>query len=229
MAEIPRSGGPQCRTVRELIPELALDVAPGPERAAALAHVAGCAACREQLDEAARTVDELLLLAPEHEPPVGFEQRVLAGIGRPARARRRTALLAAAAVLLVGSAGAGVTRLVDRDEHRLADEYRQTLQTADGRSLRAAPVTLAGADARAGTVFAYEGNPSWLFVTVSGVPSGTYRVHLLADDGSVQRLGDCWVRNGSGSWGTAIDRPVSEVDRVVLRGADGTTLTARFA
>jgi hypothetical protein len=218
---------PQCREVRELLPELALDVAPGPERAAALAHVAACPACRELLDEAARTVDELMLLAPEHEPPLGFEQRVLAGIGRPARARRRTALLAAAAVLLVGAGAAGVTRFVDRDEHRLADQYRETLRTADGRYLAAAAVTAADGS-RAGTVFGYEGRPSWLFVTVDGVPSGTYQVRMVSRDGGSEPIGTCWVRDGSGSWGTAIDRPVAEVDRVVMEGSDGTTLTARF-
>ncbi|MGH3347408.1 MAG: zf-HC2 domain-containing protein, partial [Nocardioides sp.] len=44
---------PRCAVVRELLPELAMGVAPGDARASALAHVAGCASCREALAETA--------------------------------------------------------------------------------------------------------------------------------------------------------------------------------
>jgi predicted anti-sigma-YlaC factor YlaD len=67
----------ECAEARELFPELAIGVAAGDERARALGHLSGCPACRGELAGAAEVVDELLLLAPEHEPPPGFESSVL--------------------------------------------------------------------------------------------------------------------------------------------------------
>lgn len=140
---MPESRG--CDEVREFIPELAVGVSPGDRRASALLHIARCADCRAQLEDAARTVDELLLLAPEHEPPAGFEERVLAALGtRSPRHRVRTLLLATAVVVaLLGTAAA--TRWVDRDARRLAEECRQALEIADGY-LRVAELTASGPD-----------------------------------------------------------------------------------
>ena len=92
----------RCEQVRELIPEVALGLAPGDERARVLAHVDACPECRAALARAASTVDGLLLLAPEHEPPPGFDSAVLAAMA-PAREPRRwtTFALAAAAAVLV--------------------------------------------------------------------------------------------------------------------------------
>ena len=119
-----------CAEFAALAPELALDLLSGDERAAALAHLAGCRSCQTNLDELARTADALLLLAPSGEPPAGFESRVLARLGneegaqppekrapfwkpgsgtrrRPGRARRWIPLNLVAA-LLVATATVGV-------------------------------------------------------------------------------------------------------------------------
>jgi len=66
-----------CDETRALASELALGIADGAERAEALDHLAGCADCRRAVAELTEVTDELLLIAPEHEPPVGFESRVL--------------------------------------------------------------------------------------------------------------------------------------------------------
>lgn len=217
----------RCTEVRDLLPELAMGVAAGDERAAALSHVATCADCRARLEETAQLVDELLLLAPEREPPPGFEGRVLAAMasGTPRRRRSTTWLAAAAAVVLVGLAAASVTHWAGSDDRRLADQYRQTLEVADGSYLRAADlVTEAGSTA--GHVFVYQGKPSWLFMTVEGAPSGTYDVTLVTDDGRVRDIGECWVRDGRGSWGTTVAVPIGSVDRVEMRSSDGVALTS---
>ncbi len=60
--------------------EMALGLLSGPERATGLSHLAACPSCREQVDDLARVADRLLLLAPEAEPPAGFESRVLAAV-----------------------------------------------------------------------------------------------------------------------------------------------------
>ena len=214
----------RCRDVQALIPELALGLASGDERARTLAHVDRCADCRAVLGRTADTVDELLLLAPEHEPPAGFDGRVLAAM-RPGTARRRvTWLAAAAAVVLVALGAATVTRWVDSDERQLAAQYRETLEVADGSYLRASALANETGD-EAGHVFAYEGRPSWVFMTVDGAPSGDYDVTLVTDDGRVHPIGTCWVREGRASWGTAVDVPVSAIDHVVM-AREGTRFTA---
>jgi hypothetical protein len=220
----------RCHGVRELLPELAMGVAAGDERAAALAHVDTCDDCRGQLEETTAVVDGLFLLAPEHEPPPGFESRVLTTIagGAPARHRRRTFWLAAvAAVALVAIGAAGVTRWAGADDRRLADQYRQTLEVADGSYLRAAEL-VDGSGSTTGHVFAYQGKPSWLFMTVQGAPSGTFDVTMVTGDGRRHDLGECWVSGGKGSWGTSIDVPVWTVDRVEMRDSNGVVMAASF-
>jgi hypothetical protein len=218
----------RCGEVRDLIPELAMGVAPGDERAAALAHVARCLGCRRLLEETAATVDELMLLAPEREPPAGFEARFIEALdgNGPTRRKHVTALLAAAAVLVVAGGAAGLTRWADADDRKLAAQYRETLAVADGSYLRAADL-MGENGLEAGHVFAYQGQPSWVFVSVENAPSGDHQVRLVTEDGRVHTLGRCRVRDGRGSWGTAVDVPIHAVDRVELvRG--GRTLAAAF-
>lgn len=215
---------PRCAEVRELLPELAMGVAPGDQRAAALAHLAGCESCREALAETAPVIDELMLLAPSHEPPAGFESRVLSAYERPRRRWVPLVAAAAAIVVLAALAATLVTRSVGSEDRQLADQYRRTLAIADGSYLRAAELS-----AGAGHVFAYQGKPSWVFMTVSDAPSGRYSAELVTLDGRTIEVGWCRVRDGRGSWGTAIPVPVREIDRLDLRSPEGTTLSASFA
>lgn len=120
----------RCPDVRELAPDIALGLLTGEERAAALAHLEECDACRAEVASLAVTADELLLAAPEAPPPAGFAERVLARVAverrggdelpivpapPPAARRRRwlrpAALAAAAALVLV----AGIVAVVRPD------------------------------------------------------------------------------------------------------------------
>ncbi len=210
------SNDQHCMPIRELIPELAMGVASGDVRADALEHLTGCAGCRARLREATAVVDELLLLAPAHEPPPGFESRVLGRLGH-GRRRRRTVLLAAAAAVLAAVAGAGVTRWVDDNDR----------QPVGGGSLRAAELTT-DTGSEAGQVFAYLGHPSWLFVTVDGIRSGDYRVQAIDAEGRATDIGYCWVREGKGSWGASVDVSLDTVDRIELAHPDGSIVTAQL-
>jgi hypothetical protein len=75
-----------CEQVRELACELAIGIADGQQRDAALRHAAACPGCRRLVAELSSVADELLLLAPSREPPPGFAARTVAGISRPAAA-----------------------------------------------------------------------------------------------------------------------------------------------
>ena len=66
-----------CEQTREIAAELALGITDGEERAQALRHLAECADCRRVVEEFSAVTDELLTLAPSHQPPAGFESRVL--------------------------------------------------------------------------------------------------------------------------------------------------------
>ncbi len=71
-----------CADLAEIAPELALEVIGGRQRAAALAHLETCVACQQHVDALAADVDRLLLLAPQVEPPDGFDERVVRSLTR---------------------------------------------------------------------------------------------------------------------------------------------------
>jgi hypothetical protein len=230
------SDTPPCAEVRALIPELAAGVAAGDERARALAHLAGCRDCRLELELATAVVDELVALAPEREPSLGFENRVLAALvpepargARPPRRRRLPALALRAAVLvLVAALAAGATWWRTADDRRLAASYRQTLAIAHGRYLSDAKLTTS-TRADVGHVFAYQGSPSWIVVTLTAAPqSGTYAIRLVTTDERTLDVGPCTVTNGTGSYGAAIDVPLPVIRLVELVKPGAPTMTARF-
>jgi hypothetical protein len=70
-----------CAELADVATELALGVLTGRERAAALAHLDTCDACREEVRQLMATSDQLLALLPPVEPPAGFETRVLDRLG----------------------------------------------------------------------------------------------------------------------------------------------------
>jgi hypothetical protein len=76
---------PTCNEFRSIAAEVALGVLSGSERADALAHMEHCVGCRALVESLAQTGDSLLLLAPEADPPMGFESRVAARVGEQAQ------------------------------------------------------------------------------------------------------------------------------------------------
>ena len=80
------NGEMSCEQVRELAPELAIGIADGQQRDAALRHAAACPDCRRLISELSSVVDDVLLLGPSHEPPPGFAARTMASICPPAAA-----------------------------------------------------------------------------------------------------------------------------------------------
>jgi hypothetical protein len=207
---------PECAETRQILPELAAGVAPPEERARALRHLAGCGRCHRELEAQTALVDELLQLVPERQPPAGFEAATLAPMLRRRRPRRlRNALaLAASALVIAGAAGGAVWQKTESDRH-LADSYRQTLSVAHGRYLRTVPVSGVGTQP-SGYVFAYQGSPAWLFVTMTAAHRpGAYQVSLTTRDGRNVTLGSMTVKGEQGSWGTTV--PITVHDILVMR------------
>jgi hypothetical protein len=227
---------PRCEEVRALAPELALGIAVGDERARVLEHLVACPACRRHLEELSSVADDLLLLAPTQEPPVGFESRVLDEFEerseRPERRRRRPlAAVAAAAAAAAALVTASAMLLAFDDDRDLADRYRETLAVANGKYLAAAPLSAAGGR-RAGTVFGYEGDPSWVLVTVyeSARPEpGRYELEVITPKGRRVDLRPMWIYSKGGSGGSAIPIHFHDVTEVRLLGPGrGNVLHASF-
>jgi len=102
-----------CAQVDDVAVDLALGTLTGDDRARALAHLDSCAPCRRKVDGFKQAADALLLLAPDEQPPLGFESRVATGIeastgsGRRPRRWRRLAVAAAVAAGTIGGVVAG--------------------------------------------------------------------------------------------------------------------------
>ena len=215
-----------CSEATTLLAELALDVLPGDQRTALLAHLEECPPCRDLLDELSETADALLLAAPVAAPPAGFEDRVLEQIqaprvrvgGRsPARspARLRLLAVAAAAAVLLGIGGLAGARFGGPagDGHELA-----TVKLISAR----------GADI--GDVSTYSGSPAWFFMRLDGpLPDGVYRGVVDVDDGRTVPIGKLWASSGHGGWGEHVALDLHHVKTARMLDATGATVaTARF-
>jgi hypothetical protein len=219
--------GLECAEARELLPELAAGVAAGDERARALGHLSGCPACRREFAGTAEVIDELLWLVPEHDPPPGFESSVLARLTPAAPPRRRPRLLWAASIAAAAALAAGTVWWQTADDRELASSYRHTLAVAHGHDLSAAPLLAGGAET--GTVFAYQGSPSWIYVTFrSTPPQGRYDVRLLTRDGRRLALRSFTARPGGTAWGSTIQVPIRQIQKLEFIRSNVPTMTANF-
>lgn len=211
----------QCDGVRELLPDLALGIADGEDRSRALEHAATCADCSRELGLLSAVADELLELAPAQEPPAGFEVRVLGALPRTGRTRRSLrrpfAFMAVAFAAAAVTAGAMVWGT--RDDRGLADHYRSVLAEAHGSYFGATRLRDA-AGAEGGTLFLYEGAPSWLVVTVRPpYARSVERAEVETRDG--RRVALAWFGLDEGTWGGAVPVALDAISHVRLLDGDG--------
>jgi hypothetical protein len=220
----------RCAEIRAVLPELALGIADGEERALALEHLTSCADCRRELEELSAVADGLVALAPRREPPAGFEGRVLERLKvrqapkRPARLGLRR-LSFAAAVLGAAAATAIGMNLSYSSDRRLASQYRAALQGAHGRYFQSAQLHAPNGE-QAGIVFGYQGSPSWLFYVLSGrYANGLYREQIVTRSGETVTLPP--FRLVAASWGIATPIPLRDVALVrLIRQPHGPALEA---
>lgn len=233
-----------CADVEALAAELALGTVSGAERAAALEHLATCSSCRARVEELSEVADELLDLAPEREPPAGFEGRVLRAMGmavgsstgaggvvgvvagsrrpRPRRFSGRMLAIAAAVLIVVGAVGAFIGNWIAPGQSRLSREYVAALRVMGGSALGAEKLQSVPGGHEAGEVFAYEGHPSWLYVSVWDTSADNYTVRLVMSGGTpvtvaaLQKIGD------SNSLGADVNVDITKLERVEIVDPQGT-------
>jgi hypothetical protein len=223
---------PRCEMLRDSLVELSLAIASGEERALVLGHVEECAQCQRLLNQLTLVSDDLLRLAPVHEPPPGFEVRVLADIGATRRPRRRWRgrfALALATGLAAAGVAAGAVLVATRDERLLGQQLSAVLTRAQGSYI--AVTELRDAQRRKqGVVFHYGGNPSWVFATFDQpLPAGRYRATLVKKGGAVSELGTFRLGEDDRSLGSTVQGDMREVAQLRLRDLRrGTTYVADF-
>jgi hypothetical protein len=221
-----------CEEARALAPELSLGSATGEERARVLHHLASCPDCRRLVSELSAVADELLLLAPAHEPPAGFESRVLARLNeRKARGGklRRIFGIAAVAFLAAGAAGGGVFWAL-RSDREIASQYQEVLSLAGGEYFSAAVLRDVHGGKR-GLVFGYQGDTSWVFMTLHDpLDPGTYQVELGMEQGGWTLLDSSVdLSDARPSWGTELPGDLHGSAGIRIRDEEGNrVLEARF-
>lgn len=221
---------PTCEEVQALASEVAVGIASGDDRALVLAHMKSCADCRRAMEELSATADALLLLGPQREPAPGFESTVLARVQaeKHSPSRWRSKLIAAVLVsLLVTGAGAYWITAGDR---RVARYYRSALDVANGRYFVVVPLEGFRGE-RLGHMFAYEGEPSWVFLVFDPqLDQGRYVAQLGTIDGRNMTLGTFDIGAGDVTWGRDISVGLRDIDHVsVLDANDEIVVQATFS
>jgi hypothetical protein len=187
--------------VEPLIPEAALGLLSGSERAAVLDHLDSCDDCRELMHELSAVADDLLLLAPNAEPSSGFEQRALAGIGATRGRRRWPVVVGAVAATLLAVVGFAFGRANSSSPPQPVHEI--SMRAPSGRVV--------------GDAYLHGDDPTWVFVAVPGWNDTTTEYHLRVTftDGATTEVA------GAGSWSTVLPVDASRVRELELVGADG--------
>jgi len=220
-----------CHHCREIAAELALDVASGIERAQALAHLDSCATCRETVSALTVTVDRLIELIPETQPPTGFEDRVMAAL-TPAAPRIQRWRMPAAALLLAGALAAGGWIL--GHAHQGATPAVTDTQAGE-RTVMYAPLTSTEQQSgqhQIGHAYVYPGNPSWIYLSLdtnSNATSDTVQCEVVRRDGSAVPVATFSLTHGHGAWGGPA--PVNRdtlISARLINGNGHTLATARF-
>jgi len=188
-----------CAEVREQAPEFALGLLDGDARAEVVHHLDGCAGCRTVITELAETADAIVLLAPEAEPPAGFERRMMEQItGGARRARWRTTRLVAAVAAAAVILSVVTVRVVDSTRSDpVAAPAVATVAMVGNNGITVGQVEVDNS-----------GTGTRLAVTVDyALPDGDYRIVLAPDQAAHRDLGIIPVTGGRGAWSGSTTLP----------------------
>jgi putative zinc finger protein len=223
MSRVPEQSN-ECAAMRDDLIEFALGTLSGRSRALVLDHLETCAHCTAESEALADAADSLLWLAPEAEPPLGFETRVIerfrgTGAVRQMDRRRRLSLFAVAA-LLVAVLGVGIGAVVTQGG---GGHPSATQRPTTGRLVSHGHVL--------GDVSISAGNPSWMIMDVdAGKISGVVWCEVTFDNGRSQTVGKFRITHGYGSWVASIKASGRDVRSARIVNGHGTVLAqATFA
>ncbi|MCU1390825.1 MAG: hypothetical protein JWL72_4163 [Ilumatobacteraceae bacterium] len=199
-----------CEAFDAAAAELAFELVDPEARDVLLAHAAGCDRCRAELESLSVTADLLVLLAPDGEPPMGFEQRAVEAMVGQRRSRRWLMLAAAAAVLFVVGLGIGSWRSHDDS----TSTFRQAVLVDDhGASFGSA--SLAWSD------------DVVLTMSLKGLDAGDYRCLVETSDGRTHLVATWPIgAEGTGWWAVPLQLDARSVHSVLIQDDDGTPVAS---
>jgi anti-sigma-K factor RskA len=213
--------------LRAQLPELAVGVLDGRDRSLLLDHVGECASCTAELEDLTTAADSLVQLAPEVDPPVGFESRIFDQIrATPTPITSRSTLwhkrpLQIAAVVVVLALAFGIGWAV----HPTPSTVPRTNAVSAINDDHVDQASLVSEGQSYGKVSLYAGSPGWLFMTVSSADwSGKVWCTVTSKDGTTKRIGSFDLVNGQGAWGVPLATGAESVASAQVVAADGTVL-----
>jgi hypothetical protein len=215
----------KCDALSDDLIEFALGTLSGRSRSEVLDHLETCAHCDAELESLAGVADAMLWLAPEAEPSLGFETRLIERYrnsdGRHRTTRRRQVGLFALAAALVAILGVGVDAIATN--HGGATNASATQRPVSGRLLSDGSVV--------GQVSISSGSPSWMIMDVeSGKISGVVWCEVTLANGRSETVGRFTLEHGYGSWIAAVHDSGTHVRSARLVNVHGTVLAqATFA
>lgn len=187
-----------CDAYADDLAELALGALTGRARAQALSHVESCPRCAEDLEQLSRVADTVVQVAPDVEPPVGFEVRLFErmGVAGPRRRRRiRPSLWVPAGVAAAAAALAlGLSLTLTSSPAPTA--------TAQGHHQKATiSADLVENGVAVGHVVAFGGNQPWMSMMLAdSTARGTVDCIVVTKDGVTHHVGTFVAQRGYGAW-----------------------------
>jgi anti-sigma-K factor RskA len=208
-----------CAAVQERAPDLALGILDGSERAEAVEHVSHCTRCQATVSEFAEVADLLPALAPEAEPPPGFERRVLAAM----RADRRRTFLRRVATAAVAAALAAILSIVIV---RVVDADRDTRPQAAAPVLRSVQM-ISDDEVAVGRVAVSGTGRAAVAVSVDyHVPDGRYTLQVQHAGEVTRSIGTIAIVGGHGEWRGDTRVPADAVTVAMTDGTGGVVCQA---
>jgi putative zinc finger protein len=218
-----------CDAYSDNLAELALGILTGRERAATLAHVDSCPRCADELEQLSHAADAVVSVAPEIEPPMGFEVRLFGQMGveetpGPPRSHRRLSppgwvarsprwVLAAAAAVVALALGLSIGWSTGGGGGKAADgpagaEVAAANLTAHGRTV--------------GSVNTYGGSKPWMIVTLAdSATQGKVTCEVVTGDGVTHKVGTFTAKDGYGAWGAPLRVAPQAVRKAEVVSSDG--------
>jgi hypothetical protein len=227
--------------------ELALGILTGRERAAALAHVDVCPRCAEELEQLAHAADAVVRVAPELDPPVGFEVRLFNRMGlteappaesvpdrvvapgpaapggsvtplRWVSSRPRWVMAAAAAVIALAI---GLSIGWNTGSGRGTPE--QAGRGPVGAEVATADLVANGSTV--GSVNTYGGSKPWMLVTLADSWSdGKVTCEVVTADGVTHKVGSFTAKDGYGAWGAPLRVAPQDIKKAEVVSSNGTVI-----
>jgi hypothetical protein len=222
--DIRDTGARGCEDYARDLSELALGVLTGRERVRALSHVESCPRCAEELEQLSDTADAVLQVAPEVEPPLGFEVRLFErmGVTDVSRRTRRVprwvpAALAAAAAVVALALGLSLA----------LSSPNPPSKNAAGPARHVSVATLLENGMSVGRVVTHAGADPWMSMMLADSSArGRVDCVVVTKEGVTHWVGWFTAKNGYGAWLAPLHVDPKDLRTAQVVSPSGTVIAA---